>query len=110
FVISLRLLYWILLLMRAKTILSDYYRVLGVPSSASIDMIKKSYRACAFKYHPDRGGTHEQMLKINEAWEILSNPVSRSKYDLARQANASTATMTDAASDAQNARRRAENY
>jgi curved DNA-binding protein CbpA len=50
------------------------------------------------------------MLTINEAWEILSNPLLRSKYDRARQANASTATMTEAVTDVQNARRRAENY
>ncbi len=90
--------------------LSDYYGTLGVPSSASIDVIKKAYRDRALRYHPDRGGTHERMVAINEAWEILSNPALRSKYDLARQANASTAAKTEAATAAEKARRSAEDY
>jgi curved DNA-binding protein CbpA len=49
----------------------DYYQVLGVDLNASFETIRDAYRQRAMKCHPDRGGSHQQMVLINEAWEIL---------------------------------------
>ncbi len=63
----------------------DYYEVLGVPRNASDEEIKRAYRRAAMKYHPDRNKGDkqaEQLFKeINEAYEVLSDPDKRAKYD-----------------------------
>src|SRR5262245_58997401 len=63
----------------------DYYEILGVQKNASADAIKKSYRKLAIKYHPDKNpgdNTAEEKFKeAAEAYEILSNPDKRAKYD-----------------------------
>ncbi len=65
--------------------IDDYYRILGVSPSASSEEIKKAYRARAMKYHPDRNGgsvtSTKIFQKINEANDILSDPVKKAKYD-----------------------------
>jgi curved DNA-binding protein CbpA len=62
----------------------DYYRVLCVDPSADRAGIETAYRRKAIKCHPDRGGCHRQMVLVNEAWEVLSNPDLRRAYDEAR--------------------------
>jgi DnaJ-class molecular chaperone len=64
---------------------TDYYKILEVSQFASKYEIKKSYRRLAFKYHPDRNSgnkTAESRFKeISEAYRILSDEISRHKYD-----------------------------
>ncbi|MCX7878937.1 MAG: DnaJ domain-containing protein [Ignavibacteria bacterium] len=63
----------------------DYYKILGVSKNATQDEIKKAYRKLAVKYHPDKNpGNKEAEAKfkeINEANEVLSDPVKRKQYD-----------------------------
>lgn len=48
----------------------DWWLVLGVPQNASREAIEKAYRALAMEHHPDRGGDHDAMAKINRAYEV----------------------------------------
>jgi curved DNA-binding protein len=63
----------------------DYYKVLGVDRKASQPDIKKSYRKLAMKYHPDRNPGNKQaeetFKEINEAYQVLSDPEKRNRYD-----------------------------
>ncbi len=63
----------------------DYYEVLGIQKGASDDEIKKSYRRLAKKYHPDvNPGDKDAEVKfkeIGEAYEVLSDPEKKSRYD-----------------------------
>lgn len=63
----------------------DYYKILGVQKTATADDIKKAYRKLAQQYHPDRNPDNkkaeEKFKEINEAYEVLGKPESRTKYD-----------------------------
>ena len=63
----------------------DYYEVLGVAKSASADEIKKAYRKAALKYHPDKNpgdkAAEEKFKEAAEAYDVLSDPEKRQKYD-----------------------------
>lgn len=59
----------------------NYYEVLEIPVTASFDVIKEAFRKKVKECHPDRGGNHEQMVLVNEAWNILSDPSSRADFD-----------------------------
>lgn len=62
----------------------DYYDILGVSKSASLDEIKKAYRKLALEWHPDRNKkpeASEKFKEINEAYAVLSNSEKRSAYD-----------------------------
>ena len=63
----------------------DYYATLGVPRDASGDDIKKAFRKLARKYHPDvakdKKRAEEKFKEINEANDVLSDPVKRRQYD-----------------------------
>ncbi len=60
----------------------DYYNILGLQRGASADEIKKAFRKAAMKHHPDRGGDEVQFKKINEAYEILSDPQKKQMVDM----------------------------
>ncbi|KAL5508682.1 hypothetical protein ACEPAH_6303 [Sanghuangporus vaninii] len=59
----------------------DYYKVLGVARDADEQTIKKAYRKAAKTAHPDKGGSEEKMATVNEAYEVLSNPELRARFD-----------------------------
>jgi len=63
----------------------DYYEILGVARSAGSDDIKRAYRKLALKYHPDRNSHDAQAEKkfkeAAEAYEVLSDPDKRQRYD-----------------------------
>ena len=63
----------------------DYYKTLGVTPTATTDEIKKAYRKLAREHHPDVNPTDQgataRFAKLSEAYEVLSDPGKRSKYD-----------------------------
>jgi DnaJ-class molecular chaperone len=60
----------------------DYYSILNIPKTASVDEIKKAYRKLAMKHHPDRnGGDDTQFKKVQEAYDVLSDPTKKQQYD-----------------------------
>ena len=63
----------------------DYYEVLGVAKTAGADEIKSAYRKLAMKWHPDRNPDNpeakEKFQEASEAYEVLSNPEKRQRYD-----------------------------
>ena len=64
----------------------DYYEVLGISRTANEDEIKKAYRKLAMQHHPDRNqknkaSAEEKFKQIGKAYEILSDPSKRARYD-----------------------------
>ncbi|MEI6765135.1 MAG: molecular chaperone DnaJ [Bacteroidota bacterium] len=63
----------------------DFYEILGVERSANDADIKKAYRQLALKYHPDKNpgdkASEEKFKEAAEAYDVLSNPDKRNKYD-----------------------------
>ena len=63
----------------------DYYKILGVPKSATKDEVKKAYRKLAMQYHPDRNPgdkvSEEKFKEAAQAYEVLSDDAKRQQYD-----------------------------
>src|SRR5581483_10583649 len=63
----------------------DYYRILGVDRNADAKAVKQAYRRLARKHHPDMNpgnrAAAERFKEINEAYEVLSDPEKRRRYD-----------------------------
>lgn len=71
----------------------DYYEMLGVSRDADKEAIKRAYRRLARKYHPDvnkEEGAEERFKEINRAYEVLSEPELRSRYDRFGEAGVSS--------------------
>lgn len=85
--------------------MKDYYKILQVSPDAAPEVIQMAYKALAKKYHPDLNPddteqAQEQMKELNEAFEVLSDPEKRARYNAeqksAESASASTASQTQA--------------
>lgn len=62
----------------------DYYKVLGIPKSATEEEVKKAYKKNALKFHPDKNkqpGAEEKFKEVAEAYEVLSDKKKREVYD-----------------------------
>lgn len=68
--------------------MNNYYEILEVSKNASKEVIEKAYKVLAKKYHPDlqketdKKQAEQKMKLINEAYEVLSNDIRKSKYDI----------------------------
>ncbi len=72
----------------------DYYQILGVARDASKEDIKRAFRRLARKYHPDvnsEPGAEEKFKEVNKAYEVLSEPETRERYDRFGEAGVSGA-------------------
>jgi curved DNA-binding protein len=69
----------------AATDFKDYYAILGINKTATSEEIKQAFRKLARKYHPDVNPNNKQaeakFKEVNEAYEVLSDPDKRKKYD-----------------------------
>ena len=65
-------------------LMSDPYAVLGIPRDADEQQVRDAYRRLAKRYHPDLhpdAQTSDRMRRVNEAWDVLSDPARRARYD-----------------------------
>lgn len=61
--------------------MADLYDILGVDRGVTPDDLKRAYRRKARESHPDAGGDEEQFKQVNHAYEVLSDPQRRARYD-----------------------------
>ena len=73
-------------------VVGDLYQLLGVESSASADEIQVAWRSTAKRLHPDRGGSVTEFQHAEIAYQVLSDPLERGRYDrMRRQSQPSSA-------------------
>ena len=66
---------------------ADYYELLGIHAHATLEEIRRAYRARAMELHPDRNkaaDATERFMEVNEAHRVLSDPEQRERYDAER--------------------------
>lgn len=83
--------------------MTDYYDVLDVPPDATPEEIKEAYRQRAFETHPDRrsdADAHEAFVQVRTAYETLSDPQARARYDRERRQEAHGTSSAAAAAAA----------
>ena len=69
-------------LLSRRMVYKDYYKILAVPKNADEKTIKSAYRKLARKHHPDvNKGSSERFKEISEAYDVLSDPEKRKRYD-----------------------------
>ena len=74
--------------------MADFYQLLGVARDADADTLKRTYRRLARQYHPDvnkEPGAEDKFKEIGRAYEVLSDPQTRSRYDQFGEAGVSGA-------------------
>lgn len=75
----------------------DYYEILQVTDQATQEEIKKSYQQLVLKHHPDKSTSHDKgldtFLRIDEAYKILKDPLTRKEYDSRRFQESSRCQM-----------------
>ena len=59
----------------------NLYEELGLKKNATRSEIKSTYRSLVKQHHPDAGGNKERFLAIQNAWEILNDPIKKKQYD-----------------------------
>lgn len=71
--------------------IKDYYYILGIDNSSSISEIKNAHRKLSVKFHPDKNEGDEffeaRFKEIQEAYEVLIDPIKRKDYDAKRASN-----------------------
>lgn len=68
----------------------NYYEILGINDKAKYEEIRKAYHKMAFRYHPDKcqeKDAEDKFKKVVEAYEVLTDPIKRRRYDLSRKLN-----------------------
>jgi DnaJ-class molecular chaperone len=61
--------------------MKSFYEILGVAADATADVLKKAYRKLAKEHHPDVGGDEKVFKEIQHAYDVLSDPEKRERYD-----------------------------
>ena len=93
--------------------MKNYYEILEVKSDTSDEVIKAAYKALIKKYHPDNGSkndpTGEKLRLVNEAYDVLSDPEKRRKYDIQLKSERKT-TDTETVRSQQTQQRTAEQH
>ena len=88
----------------------DYYAILGVAPSADSHAIQRAFRKKAIESHPDRGGSHQAMVLVNEAWYVLRDSRQREAYDRERSRRSSSSNSEEVHNAAHRAREEAQRY
>lgn len=75
--------------------MTNYYQILELPENATLTEVKAAFRRLSFKFHPDlnnEADAEENFKKVNEAYQILSDPFLRQLYDKKTEENNFTQT------------------